>query len=410
MKAYRKLTGIVALLMLVLILAANLLAVNLSSNFQKSYRVEIARAAREIQEQGLDHLDLSQYPSLVRITTGEGTEFLKGGQEEYAIREIDGTLYRFDYETSGQLQKMQLCILNISLFSGALLIFIILYFLEKQIVKPFESMKNLPAELAKGNLTMPVQQQKSRYFGNFLWGMDLLREKLEHQKTAELKLQKEKKSLVLSLTHDIKTPLSAIKLYSKALEKNLYQEPEKQLEAANKIGQKADEIEDYLQQIVQSSQEDFLHLEVHNGEFYLEEIETAITDYYEDKLNLLKIPYTMDFGEDCLLRGDRDRYVEILQNLMENAIKYGAGGEIRIFSSEEAGCRVLTVRNNCCSLKIDELPHIFESFWRGSNSEQIAGSGLGLYICRQLSSKMGGDIFAEINHAYMDVSLVLPKA
>ncbi|MGI5977011.1 MAG: sensor histidine kinase [Candidatus Limivicinus sp.] len=410
MKAYRKLTGIAAVFMALLILAANILALNSSAGFSKSYRVEISRAAGDIQEYGLSQLDLSKYPSLVNVTAGEGSAFLKGGNKEYAIREIDGTLYRFDYETSGQLQKMQLCILNLSLLSAALLIFIILYILERQIIKPFETIKNLPEELARGNLTVPVRQQKNRCFGNFLWGIDLLREKLEKQKAAELKAQKEKKSLVLSLTHDIKTPLSAIKLYSQALEKNLYQEPEKQLEAAEKISRKVDEIEDYIEKITQSSREDFLHLEVQNGEFYLKEIEKAITDYYEDKLKLLKIPYTMDFGEDCLLKGDRDRCVEILQNLMENAIKYGGGGKISIVPSEETECRILTVRNDCCSLNTDELPHIFESFWRGSNSDKVSGSGLGLYICRSLASKMGGEIFAEISNGHLDVSLVISKA
>ena len=410
MKAYKKLTWIVAALMVLLILAANLLALHFSTDSKKSYRVEISRAAADIEKKGLGYLDLSRYPSLVRVTAGEGERFLKGDSEEYAIREIDGVLYRFDYKVSGQSAKNLLLILNGSLLFGALLTFAMMYILKKQIIAPFESVKDMPAELAKGNLTIPLKQQKSRFLGDFLWGMDLLREKLEGQKAEKLKVQKEKKSLILSLTHDIKNPLSAIKLYAQALGKNLYQEPEKQRDAAEKISQKADEIEDYIEKITQSSREDFLHLEVHNGEFYLKEIADTVTDYYEDKLKLLKIPCSMDFGDNCLLKGDRDRCVEILQNIMENAIKYGGGGEISISSSEEAGCRILTVRNSGCNLPPEELPHIFDSFWRGSNSENVSGSGLGLYICRQLAFQMGGDVFAEIRLGSMEVSLVLSKA
>ena len=410
MKAYKKLTRTAAVLMVLLILAANLLAMRFFPGAQKSYRVEISRAAADIETKGLGNLDLSGYPSLVRVTAGEGEDFLKGGEEEYAIREIDGVLYRFDYEVPVQSLGKLLLVLNGSLLVGALLIFIILYILKKQIIAPFESVRNMPAELAKGNLTTPLKQQKSRCLGDFLWGMDLLREKLEDQKAEELKVQKEKKSLILSLTHDIRSPLSAIKLYSQALGKNLYREPEKQREAAEKISQKTDEIEDYIEKITRSSREDFLHLEVRRGEFYLKEITRAMTDYYEEKLKLLKIPCSMDFGADCLLKGDRDRCVEILQNFMENAIKYGSGEAISIFSYEEAGCRILTVQNSGCSLPQEELPHIFDSFWRGSNSETVSGSGLGLYICRQLASQMGGDIFAEIRQGCMEVSLVLPKA
>lgn len=66
--------------------------------------------------------------------------------------------------------------------------------------------------------------------------MDMLRETLENNKEKELALQKEKKTLVLSLTHDIRTPLSAIRLYAKALEEDLYTTGEQCVGACQGIG------------------------------------------------------------------------------------------------------------------------------------------------------------------------------
>ena len=57
-----------------------------------------------------------------------------------------------------------------------------------------------------------------------------------------------------------------------------------------------------------------------------------------------------------------------------------------------------------------ELPHVFESFWRGANAGEQKGSGLGLYIARQLMLKMGGEIFAEIVDGEMCVTAVFVKA
>ena len=57
---------------------------------------------------------------------------------------------------------------------------------------------------------------------------------------------------------------------------------------------------------------------------------------------------------------------------------------------------MVSIANTGCSLKEDDLPHIFESFYRGSNVKNQEGSGLGLYICKQLMMKMDGDIFAKI--------------
>lgn len=112
---------------------------------------------------------------------------------------------------------------------------------------------------------------------------------------------------------------------------------------------------------------------------------------------------------DCLLCGDLDRSVEIIQNVMENAVKYGDGKNIALNFSEEDGCILVTVRNSGCALADIDLPHIFDSFWRGANAQNAEGSGLGLYISRQLMRKMNGEIYAEIKSGFMYVTAVWTK-
>ena len=84
-----------------------------------------------------------------------------------------------------------------------------------------------------------------------------MREHLEQQKSSELQLQKEKKTLVLSLSHDIKTPLATIELYSKALERNLFKDEAKKQEVTQGISKKCKEIKDYVDKIITASNEDF---------------------------------------------------------------------------------------------------------------------------------------------------------
>ena len=104
----------------------------------------------------------------------------------------------------------------------------------------------LPYELSKGNLTTPIKETKNRFFGKFLWELIFSVKTSNSKSSGELEMQKEKKTLLLSLSHDIKTPLSAIKLYSAALSKNLYSDAEKQHKIAESITEKADEIEGYV--------------------------------------------------------------------------------------------------------------------------------------------------------------------
>ncbi len=405
MKAFNRISALVIMVILAVFIGANVWLLSDGGDSGRPYRVEISRLVREMENGRTPDLSVCEYVTAIM----EYGEDFYNSDSDYVIREIGGVLYRFDYRTGGDNRTGMIVIVNSILGIMAATILVVMLYIRFKILQPFEKLTDVPYELSKGNLTSPVKETKNRFFGRFLWGVDLLRENMEQQKERELNLQKEKKMLLLSLSHDIKTPLAAIKLYANALAKGLYTEKEKQLEIAKSIGAKADEIEGYVSQIITASREDFLSLDVHMGEFYLSELVTKIRQYYTEKLELIKTDFSVAEYADCLLNGDLDRSVEVLQNIMENAIKYGDGKQIGIEFSEEDGCILVTVRNSGCSLQDIDLPHIFDSFWRGSNAEQEKGSGLGLYICRQLMHKMNGEIFAEIRDGVMCVTAVFGK-
>ena len=407
MKAFNRVFSAVAITIILLFVVGNKILTADKTDGSRQYRVEISRLAREIEANG--SADISE---CVYVTNIEryGEKFYST-DSDYVIYEINGELYRFDYNINGYSNKTYFMgIVNAILGVIAILFIAVMLYIKYAILAPFERLSSLPYELSKGNLTMPVKETKNRFFGKFLWGIDILRENIEQQKQRELEMQKEKKMLLLSLSHDIKTPLSAIKLYSAALSKNLYSDTEKQHKIAESITEKADEIEGYVSQIITASREDFLSLEVDMGEFYLSELIEKITGYYREKLALTKTDFNVRKYKNCLLLGDLSRSVEVLQNIMENALKYGDGRSVELIFPEDDECVQIALRNRGCTLSKDDLPHIFESFWRGANAKNIGGSGLGLYICRQLMCKMNGEIFAEIDNDIITVTAVFARA
>jgi len=396
---------------IVLILSANILYVHQNNDRDgRLYLVEARRLIKEIEERKtesseIEDMRFDQYQTIVGIR-----EFVAGEacEHDYLVEEIAGKLYRIEYaeERSPRLPLY----INISLSGMMIVTMIVLAYVYQKVLTPFQNMSNLSYELAKGNLSMHVKEEKSKLFGRFLWGMDMLREKLEETKEKELEFQKERKSLILSLSHDIKTPLSSIELYSKALSENLYDTQERKDEALQGIARNVKEIKRYVNEIVTASREDFLNLEVNMGEYYLSEVMQATESYYKDKLSVIHTEFRVDGISECLVKGDRNRMVEVLQNVMENAIKYGDGRRIRISFGEEEDCKLIQIENSGCSLKKEELPNLFDSFYRGSNSTNMKGSGLGLYICKILMRKMDGEIFAGINEDIFCVTIVVRKA
>lgn len=120
------------------------------------------------------------------------------------------------------------------------------------------------------------------------------------------------------------------------------------------------------------------------GEFSLSELIEKITGYYSEKLALIKTEFNVGKYKNCLLSGDLNRSVEVLQNIMENSLKYGDGRRVELIFPEDDECVQIAITNGGCMLGKDDLPHIFESFWRGANAENIRGSGLGLYVSEAL--------------------------
>lgn len=381
----------------------------------REYRVSMNRIekALETYEASLDKplteeivpeqvINIEDYPGITGIyavekngvTSEELSRFLTEEEKDYVIIDTKDFYYRVTYEAKGSGKTQVYIVVNalaIILFGCMVALWI---YVRNRILLPFYKLSEVPFELSKGNLAIPLQENKNRFFGRFVWGMDLLREHLEDNKEKELELQKEKKLLLLSLSHDIKTPLSAIKLYAKALSRNLYKDEAKKLEIADNINEKVDEIESYISEIVRASNEDFLHFEVNNEEFYVMDVLEQIKEYYRDKMSLNQIAFEVSDYRNCLVYGDADRLVEVLQNIIENAIKYGDGKRIWLEADRDEEEYVIRISNTGCQLEEKELPHIFDSFFRGSNIGKQPGSGLGLYICRQLVHLMEGEITA----------------
>lgn len=399
MSAFRKLSTAVIVLFLLVTAGLNVFFLWQKNREDGIYRVEAKRLADEIAETG--SWDSAKYPHITGVFTGDG---LYRSDRPYVIVEAGGQLYRAEYtvENSSRTAIAVNCVILI-LF---LFVLGLLCYIRRHILLPFGRLNSVPQELARGNLAVEIPEEKSRFFGRFMWGVNLLRESIEDSRKKEITMQRDKKLLLLSLSHDIKTPLSAIKLNAKALAKGLYKDEEKRRAAAESIDSRADEIEHFVSEISKAASDDFMQFEVQRGEAFLSQVIEKLHARYAPQVSVSGTLFEIGEYHDCLLSCDPDRLGECLQNLIENAIKYGDGKRIALHFDKMDGCELITVSNTGCTLDRKELPEIFESFHRGSNARSVQGNGLGLFICKRLMSLMGGEVYADIQDGCFAVTLV----
>lgn len=383
-----------------------------------AYKVEIHEVMRQL-EQGTEAaaLDLSAYQYL------QDVDYLPK-EEEAEIAEFYGEAngvhscikpliteeglkgyVRFHYV----IQNSNLAIIRITesiLLFVFVLVMTLLIYIRESVLKPFHAISEMPYELSKGHLNVDLEENQNRFFGKFIWGLSMLRNSLSDSRAKELKLLKEKKLLLLSVSHDIKIPLSAIKLYARALKEDMYDSDEERHGAAVQIEAHAKEIEDFVKEIISASKEEIITIEVQNSDFYLKDYIEKIREIYEPKAQVTLTELEIGAYQNKLLKGDMDRAFEVMENLLENAFKYGDGKRITIDFYEEDYCQIIRVFNTGMGVPATEMPHLFDSFFRGSNVADKPGNGLGLYISRQIMNKMDGEIFAERKEDGMSFGLV----
>ena len=329
---------------------------------------------------------------------GAGTAELAGGSSVWAVTK-DGNVNGFLVFSFDDDQKTEMILICEAMILICFLITVLFsVYIDRKIIMPFNRLSEYPERIAKNENAEMLPESKSRYFGRYIWGMNMLRDRLSGDSKKLRKMEKEQLTLVSTIAHGIKTPVSNIKLYSEAIRSGLYRDngipDKKDSEVADKISKNADDITILLKELLDSASKGVVVFEPVKEAFYLSEIEDFIKREYDNRLNVLRIPYEIDMRSRVMINSDRTGILRILTQLMENAVKYGDGRGIKVIVDKNEDGYIFAVRDKGPAIPEGEMPYIFNSFWRGSNAADVEGNGLGLYEASYIAGKLGGDIVA----------------
>lgn len=267
------------------------------------------------------------------------------------------------------------------------IILVIGYFcyLQHIIFQPFQKLQEFASRVAHGDLDIPLTMDRHNIFGAFSESFDLMREELKTARFNEQIANQSKKELVAKLSHDIKTPVASIQAISELMSVTTTNDKEKQ--QLQIIYDKANQINQLISDLFHASLEELQELSVSPVLHQSHELSQIIKNSdYQNKTQIHSIP-------DCLVAFDAIRLQQVFDNIISNSYKYEAT-EIDIGFEFENNNFIITISDNGLGVKKDELPLLFEKFYRGHNSSKKSGTGLGLYISHYFIQQMHGDIKA----------------
>ena len=327
-------------------------------------------------------------------------------QQLVDLNEISQLISRGDYDTAKQktdeytdmlrskpledsfgINGIVMCALTIFFMA---MVFLYVYI---NILRPFDKMKDYASEIAKGNFDLPLNYERSNYFGAFTWAFDSMRKEITRSRMAEREAIENNKTVIATLSHDIKTPITSIRAYVEGLEENLDTSEERRSRYLEVIMRKCDEVTALTNDLFLHSLSDLNMLRMQPEEFelvpFLKQSISEIAAEHEDVL--FRKP---DISP--VINADKKRINQIVENLINNSRKY-AKTNITVSLTQLDDTVSIHFRDKGPGIPDEDMPFITEKFYRGKNVGDENGSGLGLYIVKYIAEQSGGSLEL-INH------------
>ena len=281
------------------------------------------------------------------------------------------------------------------------LVFLYVYF---KILRPFDKMKDFASEVAKGNFDVPLKYERSNYFGAFTWAFDIMRKEITSARMAEHEAVENNKTVIATLSHDIKTPIASIRAYAEGLEANLDVSPERRSRYLQVMMKKCDEVTELTNDLFLHSLSDMGRIEIKPEEIDLVPfMEQTVADITADKSDVIFIK--PDFSP--VISADKKRMTQLVENLINNSRKY-AKTDIRISITEKDNFVQVSFADMGSGIPDEDMPFITDKFYRGKNCGNENGSGLGLYIVKYIAEKSGGSVELQNMYPGLKVTVSLP--
>jgi len=300
-----------------------------------------------------------------------------------------------------EINTMWFLISTLSVFLLSLIITNLFYSikLSRSIAAPLSKLKDTVGKIIDGDLGHSVAEEGDEELREVSRALEQMRVKLGASINAQLKYDENRKMLISSMSHDLKTPITAIRGYIEGILDNVADTQKKRERYLMTIRSKADQVDSMIDDLLLYSRLDlsqvpfnFENTEI--GQFFSDCMEENAPDL--ERKNI-KGKFINTLKEKVYVLIDRQQLRRVVLNLFDNAVKYMSperNGEITVTIRQTFASVIIEIADNGIGIPAEDQPFVFDRFYRADKARSKAmGSGLGLAIAKRIIESHNGSIW-----------------
>lgn len=268
------------------------------------------------------------------------------------------------------------------------------------IISPIHKLQEAAQNVEEGNLNFEIKPEKDDEMGRLMQAFEKMRIRLRDNAEEKLKSDRESKELISNISHDLKTPITAIKGYVEGIMDGVASSPEKLDKYIRTIYNKANDMDRLIDELTFYSKIDtnkipYTFSKINVSQYFRDCVEEVGLDMEARGIELGYFNYV---DEDVVVIADAEQMKRVINNIISNSVKYldKKKGIINIRIKDDGDFIQVEIEDNGKGIAAKDLPNIFDRFYRTDSSRNSSqgGSGIGLSIVRKIIEDHGGRIWA----------------
>lgn len=268
------------------------------------------------------------------------------------------------------------------------------------LIRPIEKMEIAVKSITEGELDFELHPEKDDEIGQLCMDIELMRRRLKENAQEKLKNDKDNKELISNISHDLKTPITAIKGYVEGIMDGVADTPEKMDRYIKTIYNKANEMNTLINELT-------FYTKIDTNRIPYNFAPVRVCDYFNDCAENLSSDLEnqgVEFGyfnyvdDETKIIADAEQLMRVVNNIISNSLKYMDKEQPRInLRVKDVGDFIqVELEDNGKGIESKDLPYIFDRFFRtdASRNSSKGGSGIGLSIVKKIIDEHGGKIWA----------------